>query len=306
MVTLEQAQAAIRQVASTYEFYVLMLVVGLVALIAILGIFIYGMGPFKKLIFYKGALLLDVTPDNGVVFRKVSRLRKQMMIFYNKSGAAPFRAGLLTSYSTQGGPRLYLRYSPSEMAMQIRLLPWLKKAEVNMRQRWKYTPQNWEQLCVLFYKDYIDQHLNDADNPPSLTERIVLKDDKYLIEEIETNKLRPFHDENGVHIRDSNNKPLYHPPHTVEEREALLDRAESAMISDNPDDLGSDTVDIKDAVMFRRSTFTDNDLSDAFSEGFNKAKDTQGKDHTKILVWGIVIFMIFMGGAALMTTLKIF
>jgi len=90
----------------------------------------------------------------------------------------------------------------------------------------------------------------------------------------------------------------------VEEKEALIDRAENVMMTENPDIFNFDSVSLREVVLFRRSTFTDSDIEDAYQEGFAKARETQGRDNTRLFLYGMIIFWILIGTAILFQVLR--
>jgi hypothetical protein len=308
-----------------YQLLIILEIITVAAAVFITILLLYGMGPFRKLLFYKGPALIMTNPDNSYFIAKLSGLRKSLKIYEHRKIIHPFRAGLGTGYHTTGGPRLYFGYSPAEMAINMKLIPWAKKVLGITKERWDLTPQNWEQLCIVYYKDYIDRMLHPERHqddilpvlPTKMTDggqmipaiddatRTILETDQQLIQEIETGKMRPIIDpDSGKQLVDSSGRLLFHPPISVEEKEALIDRAENVMMTENPDIFNFDSVSLREVVLFRRSTFTDSDIEDAYQEGFAKARETQGRDNTRLFLYGMIIFWILIGTAILFQVLR--
>ena len=285
-------------------------------LVAVIILFRYGMGSWFKFWFYRGPVVQVVNPDNTYFMEKCFKLRKSMMAYTHRGVEYIFRAGNNTVYFTTAAPRLYILFAPAEMATSLKLIQWSKDLLKMFNDKFRYTPQNWEQLCIAYYKTYIDDKLatkkisgnSVAGDYREITdvEKKVLTTDKALIKELETGEPRPITDNQGRQVITQEGQLLFYPSilNNIDDKEKLVDRAEDAMLINNTDKFNIWNIDMKDAVLFRRSTFTDNDLQDAYNYGYSTAHEQDRRNTVRIIIIAIAVFLIMIGAAGFFIVLK--
>jgi hypothetical protein len=291
------------------DIFLLLFVLSTTMLSGILILYMWGMQGLRK--FWRPAglpILWLISSDGTYRFYRLTRLRKNMMMYNRNGREIVIRVGKLSSYIGPALPRIYPMYEDAEATIDVRLIPWIKEIISRLSKKWDFTPRTWEQFALLYYKDFATRAIKEyEDNAKSnLKQRFVpeqievMRNDLELIKEIESKKQRPVIDKTTgkQRVDPTTKKPLFYPKISFIEKEALVDRAEERMMDEHGSDFAYNGVDMSYAVMFRRATFDDTQLEFAYNEGKQYAMDVSKSTLTRIMPWAIAAAIVIFAGSA--------